>query len=216
MNEIVRRLEQAGVVPVIAIDDIDRALGLADALLEGGLSVAEITFRTEAAAEVIARIHDQRPQLLVGAGTVLDATQLDLARTAGATFALAPGIDPSLLATADQQGIPFFPGIMTPSDIQVGLKARVSVFKFFPAVPAGGLSFMRAILTPYAHLGIRTIPTGGVTLQNLQEWLREPSVLAIGGTWIAPRDAIAAGDWKGIRERSRAVASAVAETRGRA
>jgi 2-dehydro-3-deoxyphosphogluconate aldolase/(4S)-4-hydroxy-2-oxoglutarate aldolase len=213
MNEILNRLEQIGIVPVIAIGDVDQALGVADALLEGGISVAEITFRTEVAAEVIARLHDKRPELFLGAGTVLNARQLTRAHAAGAAFALAPGTDISLLATASELGIPFYPGIMTPSDIQAALKAQASVFKFFPAVPAGGLAVLRAILAPFAHLGIRIIPTGGVTLNDLPEWLREPCVLAVGGTWIASREAIAAGDWKGICERARAAALAVAGTR---
>jgi 2-dehydro-3-deoxyphosphogluconate aldolase/(4S)-4-hydroxy-2-oxoglutarate aldolase len=212
MNEILNRLERVGVVPVITIGNLDHALGVADALLEGGISVAEITFRTEIAAEVIARLHDQRPELFLGAGTVLNARQLTLAHAAGASFALAPGTDVSLLATASELGIPFYPGIMTPSDIQAALKAHTSVFKFFPAIPAGGLSVLRAILAPFAHLGIRTIPTGGLTLKDLPEWLREPCVLAVGGTWIASGEAIAAGDWKGISERSRTAAFAAAET----
>jgi 2-dehydro-3-deoxyphosphogluconate aldolase/(4S)-4-hydroxy-2-oxoglutarate aldolase len=213
MTEILRRLEQVAVVPVIAIERLDQALGLADALLEGGLPVAEITFRTEAAAEVIGRLHEQRPELLIGAGTVLNAAHLAQARAAGAAFALAPGMDASIVAEAGQLGFPFYPGVMTPSDIQAGLKAGASVFKFFPAAPAGGLNLMRAILAPFAHLALRAIPTGGVTPQDLREWLREPLVLAVGGTWIASRQAIAAYDWDAIRERAKAAASTAAEAR---
>jgi len=213
MTEIIRRLEQIGVIPVIAIEHIDQALDMADALIEGGLPVAEITFRTEAAAGVIARLHERRPELLIGAGTVLNADHLAIAHAAGAAFALAPGADASVIAKADQLGIPFYPGVLTPSDIQIGLKAGASVFKFFPAVPAGGLTLMRAILAPFAHLGIRTIPTGGITPENLSEWLREPTVLALGGTWIASRQSIAAGDWDGIRERAVGARSAVVEAR---
>jgi len=213
MTEILHRLEQVGVVPVIAIERLDQALPLADALLAGGLAVAEITFRTDAAAEVIGRLHEQRPELLVGAGTVLNAAHLAQARAAGAAFALAPGLDASMVAEAGQLGLPFYPGVMTPTDVQAGLKAGASVLKFFPAVPAGGLTLMRAILAPFAHLGVRTIPTGGVTPKDLREWLDEPSVVAVGGTWIASRQAIAAGDWDGIRERAKAAALIAAEAR---
>jgi 2-dehydro-3-deoxyphosphogluconate aldolase / (4S)-4-hydroxy-2-oxoglutarate aldolase len=217
MTELLRRLEQVGVVPVIAIDRLEQALPLADALLGGGLPVAEITFRTDAAAEVIARLHEQRPELLLGAGTVLNAVHLAQAHAAGATFALAPGLDASVIAEASRLGIPFYPGVMTPTDLQAGLKAGATVFKFFPAVPAGGLGLMRAILAPFAHLAVRTIPTGGITPQELGEWLGERSVTAVGGTWIAPRAAIAAGDWDGIQERAKAAALAAAEARaGRA
>ncbi len=146
-------------IPVIAIERLDQALPLADALLAGGLPVAEITFRTDAAAEVIGRLREQRPELLIGAGTVLNATHLAQARAAGAAFALAPGLDASVVAEAGQLGLPFYPGVMTPTDVQAGLKAGASVLKFFPAVPAGGLTLMRAILAPFAHLGVRTIPT---------------------------------------------------------
>jgi 2-dehydro-3-deoxyphosphogluconate aldolase / (4S)-4-hydroxy-2-oxoglutarate aldolase len=213
MNEILHRLEQVGVIPVIAIERLDQALPLADALLAGGLPVAEITFRTDAAAEVIGRLREQRPELLIGAGTVLNATHLAQARAAGAAFALAPGLDASVVAEAGQLGLPFYPGVMTPTDVQAGLKAGASVLKFFPAVPAGGLTLMRAILAPFAHLGVRTIPTGGVTPKDLREWLDEPSVVAVGGTWIASRQAIAASDWDGIRERAKAAALTAAEAR---
>lgn len=211
MTEILKRLEQIRVVPVIAIEDLDHALPLADALLEGGLPVAEITFRTEAAAEVIARLHERRPELLIGAGTVLNVTQLAQARAAGAAFALSPGVDPTVVSEAVRSDFPFYPGVMTPSDMLAGLGVGASVFKFFPAAPAGGLAMMRAILAPFAHLKPRVIPTGGVTPQDLREWLAEPAVAAVGGTWIASRQAIMAGDWQGIRERARAAAATAAE-----
>lgn len=206
MSDILNRLEQIRVVPVIAIEDLDHALPLADALLEGGLPVAEITFRTEAAAEVIARLHERRPELLLGAGTVLTVAQLAQARAAGAAFALSPGVDPTVVAAAVRAGFPFYPGVMTPSDVLAGLGSGASAFKFFPAVPAGGIAMMRAILAPFAHLKPRVIPTGGVTPQDLPEWLVEPAVVAVGGTWIASRQAIMAGDWKGIQERARVAA----------
>ena len=210
-NEILTRLEQIRVVPVIAMEDLDHALHLADALLEGGLPVAEITFRTEAAAEVIQRLHERRPELLLGAGTVLTVAQLDLARAAGAAFGLSPGLDPTVVAAAARAGLPFYPGVMTPSDVMAGLALGTSTFKFFPAVPAGGLTMMRAILAPFAHLKPRVIPTGGVTSRDLREWLNEPAVVAVGGTWIATRQAMEAGDWKGIQDRARAATVTAAE-----
>ncbi|MBV9392205.1 MAG: bifunctional 4-hydroxy-2-oxoglutarate aldolase/2-dehydro-3-deoxy-phosphogluconate aldolase [Verrucomicrobia bacterium] len=215
MTEILKRLEQLALVPIIAIENLDQALYLADALLHGGLPVAEITFRTMAAAEVIALLHEQRPELLLGAGTVLNSAYLAQARAAGAAFALAPGLDLTVIGEAGQLGFPFYPGVMTPTDIQAGLKAGVSVFKFFPAVPAGGLELMRAILAPFAHLAVRVIPTGGVKPQDVREWLCEPSVLAVGGTWIASRQAIAARDWQGIQERAKAAVSIASEARMR-
>src|SRR4030081_1421556 len=133
MKELQNRLYEIGLIPVIAIDHVNDAVGLADALLEGGIPVAEITLRAEAAAEVIASLHEKRPELLIGAGTVFDATHLSMAQAAGARFALSPGLDPVLIEEARRLGIHYFPGGMTPTDFQVGAKLQVSVFKFFPA-----------------------------------------------------------------------------------
>ena len=202
------RLAQLGVIPVVAIEKADQALGLADALLGGGLPVVEITFRTAAAAEVLARLHERRPELLLGAGTVLDVATLDHARATGAAFALAPGLTAAVVEQARRDAYPFFPGALTPSEFQLGLALGVSVFKFFPAVPAGGLPFLRAVLTPYASHGPRVIPTGGITVDNLGEWLREPTVLAVGGTWIATREDLNRGDWTAIRDKARAAVAA--------
>ena len=202
------RLAQLGVIPVVAIEKADQALGLADALLEGGLPVVEITFRTAAAAEVLAHLHGRRPELLLGAGTVLDVATLDHARATGAAFALAPGLTTAVVEQARRDAYPFFPGALTPSEFQLGLALGVSIFKFFPAVPAGGLPFLRAVLTPYASHGPRVIPTGGITVDNLGEWLREPTVLAVGGTWIATREDLNRGDWTAIRDKARAAVAA--------
>lgn len=213
MKDVQSRLHDLGVIPVIAIDHIGHALGLADALLEGGLPMAEITFRTAAAAEVIAYLHERRPELLIGAGTILDITHLALAQAAGAKFGLSPGVDASLIEQARKLGMPYFPGAMTPTDFQTGLRDGVTVFKFFPATAAGGLPLLRAILAPFAHLELQTIPAGGITPENLIDWLKEPLVLAVGGTSIATRQAIAANDWLGIRDRAKRAVATVATIR---
>lgn len=208
---LLERFGKLRVIPVVAIEDSDHALGLADALLEGGLPVAEITFRTAAAAEVIATLHERRPELLLGAGTVLDFSTLDRARAAGASFALAPGLAPPVVRRARHEAFPFFPGAMTPSEFQTGFDLGANVFKFFPAVPAGGLPYLRAIMAPLAPYGLRVIPTGGITTDNLGEWLREPGVLAVGGTWIATRADLAAEDWPGIRKKVRTAVALATE-----
>ena len=210
------RLAGHGVVPVIALDDPGAALALADALLEGGLPVAEITFRTEAARETIAAIADARPELLVGAGTVLSEAQVDQAVDAGAKFALSPGLDAAVLAHAAERGLPFAPGIMTPSDLQAALRAGCGMVKFFPAMQAGGPNMLKNIAAPYAHTGIGFNPTGGVTMDNLADWLALPEVRAVGGTWIASRQDIAAGRWAEITAKARAAVARVAEIRGSA
>jgi 2-dehydro-3-deoxyphosphogluconate aldolase/(4S)-4-hydroxy-2-oxoglutarate aldolase len=176
---------------------------LADALLEGGLPVAEITFRTDAALDSIAAISSQRPELLVGAGTVLTESQVDDAKAAGAKFALSPGLDLDVLLRAEEVGLPFAPGIMTPTDLQAALKAGCKMVKFFPAMAAGGPNLLRNIAAPYAHTEIGFNPTGGVTLENLDQWLSMPTVRAVGGTWIATKADIANGDWAQITEKAK-------------
>lgn len=212
-THIFDQLASIGVVPVIAVDDAKDALPLADALLEGGLPVAEITFRTDAAAETIATISAERPDMLVGAGTVLSPDQVDEAVKAGAKFSLSPGIDADVLKHAKAKDMPFAPGIMTPSDLQLALKLGCSMVKFFPAMPAGGPKMLKAIAAPYAHTGVGFNPTGGVTLDNLSDWLSMPQVRAVGGTWIASKADISAGNWSHITENARQAVARVAEIR---
>lgn len=207
-------ISRIGVVPVIAIDSVDHAEPLADALLEGGLGVAEITFRTAAAADVMARLHDTRPELLVGAGTVLSPDAVTRAMDCGATFGLAPGFDPAVMAAAEKAGLPFAPGIMTPSDISLATALGCRLMKFFPATPAGGPSMLKNISAPFAHLGLKFIPTGGVTLDTMADWLALPVIAAVGGTWIAKPEDMANGDWKGITEKARTAVARAKDLRG--
>jgi len=210
LNDLFARLV---VIPVLVVEEVERAEPLADALAAGGLPVAEITFRTAAAAAVIDRLVRRRPDLLVGAGTVLTVESLLAARDAGARFALAPGFSPAVVARAREIGMPFFPGVMTPSEIQGALAAGASVMKFFPAQQAGGPAMLRALAAPYAFHGVRFIPTGGVNLENLEAWLAIPAVVAVGGTWIATPQQVAAGDWDGIRTRAASARAASARCR---
>ncbi len=213
--DIFATLAHHGVVPVIALDDAAAALPLADALIAGGLPVAEITFRTAAARDTIAAIARHRPDMIVGAGTVLDEGQVDAALDAGARFALSPGLDAAVLAHA-ARGLPFAPGIMTPTDLQAALRHGCRMVKFFPAMAAGGPAMLKNIAAPYAHTGVGFNPTGGVTPDNLPDWLAIPEVRAVGGTWIATRADIAAGNWDRITANARAAVALVATLRGRA
>jgi 2-dehydro-3-deoxyphosphogluconate aldolase / (4S)-4-hydroxy-2-oxoglutarate aldolase len=208
------RIAEIGVLPVIAIENPEHAVPLADALLAGGLPVAEITFRTSAAAEVIARMARERPALLVGAGTVLDRISLDVAKKSGAQFGLAPGFDAEVVDHAADAGFPFVPGIMTPSELSAAMRRGAQVVKFFPAGTAGGPEALKAIGAPFAHLGLKFIPTGGVTLENLAEWLKVPGVAAVGGTWIARTEDIRAQAWDKIAANCREAVAAVAQARG--
>jgi 2-dehydro-3-deoxyphosphogluconate aldolase / (4S)-4-hydroxy-2-oxoglutarate aldolase len=191
------------VVPIVAIESVEAALPLADALIAGGLPVAEITFRTQAAAAVIRRLRCERPQLLLGAGTVTHPDQVRTAKECGAAFAVAPGVNAKIIRAARDAGLPFAPGVMTPTDIETALDAGAHVLKFFPAAAAGGVKMLTSLAAPFAHLGVRFIPTGGISLDNVQEYLRAKCVLAVGGTWLAPKDDIAAGRWEQIAENCR-------------
>lgn len=192
------------VVPVIAIEKPEWALPLADALIEGGLPIAEITFRTAAAAQVITLLKRERPQLLVGAGTVLTKQNLEAAHAAGAAFALAPGCNPTIVQHAQQLGLPFFPGVATPSEIEQALELGCKTLKFFPAGQLGGIAMLNALSGPYKHTGVRFVPTGGVTAENLADYLACDVVAAVGGTWLAKPADFAAGKWADIAARCRA------------
>lgn len=191
------------VVPVIVIENADDALPLADALLEGGLPVAEITVRTEAAIDAIRLIAKHRPDMLVGAGTVLTEDQVHAVQDAGAAFALAPGTDTMVLSEANRVGLPFVPGVMTPSDIQAALRAGCKRVKFFPAAASGGLDLLTSLAAPYRHTGLQFNPTGGITPQNMRNWLSHDLVFAVGGSWIASAVDISKHRWGNIAENAK-------------
>ena len=214
-EEIFSRIAQLGIVPVIAIENADAAIPLADALISGGLPVVEITFRTAAAAEVIRKIAKERPQLIVGAGTVLTAANLETAKSSGAAFAVAPGLNPQTVKHAQAIGLPFVPGIATPSDIELGLSLGCKLLKFFPAESNGGVGMLEALSAPYKHTGIRFMPTGGVNPTNLETYLKLETVAAVGGTWIARKEDLAAGRWDDVRARCKAALEIVAKARAK-
>ena len=193
------------VVPVIAIESPDAALLLADALIDGGLPIAEITFRTEATAAVIRKMVKERPGLLVGAGTILTLDNLKSAIGSGAKFGVAPGFNPIIVEAAQQMNFPFVPGVCTPSDVEAALSSRCKVLKFFPAGAVGGLTMLKALIAPYGHTGVQFMPTGGVSPANLGEYLTTKGVIACGGTWIATKEDIAGGKWEQIAARCREV-----------
>ncbi|MCL2742391.1 MAG: bifunctional 4-hydroxy-2-oxoglutarate aldolase/2-dehydro-3-deoxy-phosphogluconate aldolase [Planctomycetaceae bacterium] len=209
-TQITETLQKYRVVPVIAIDDPAAALPLADALLVGGLPIAEITFRTKAAAEVIRTIAEKRPEMCVGAGTVLTAENITAAVEAGAKFGVAPGFNPDTVKKANELNWAFIPGVCTPSDIEAALSKNCSVLKFFPAEAAGGLTMLKALSAPYSHTGVKFMPTGGVSASNLSEYLALPSVLACGGTWIATKTDLAEGKWSLISDRCKLITEIVA------
>jgi 2-dehydro-3-deoxyphosphogluconate aldolase/(4S)-4-hydroxy-2-oxoglutarate aldolase len=197
--DMVARLEKLRIVPIIVIDDPDDAEPLARAIRDGGLPCAEVTFRTAAAAEALRRIADGFPDLLLGAGTVLRPDQVDAARDAGARFIVTPGLNPRVVERCQELGVPIFPGVCTPTDIETAMELGLDTLKLFPAEPIGGVAYLKAISGPYR--GVRFIPTGGVDAGNLAGWLALPQVVACGGSWLARADRIRAGDYDHIRRQ---------------
>jgi 2-dehydro-3-deoxyphosphogluconate aldolase/(4S)-4-hydroxy-2-oxoglutarate aldolase len=195
---MIDRLLNKRVVPVVVLDDAKDAEPLAQALLKGGLDLIEITFRTDAAEESIRRIAEAFPEMLVGAGTLLEVDQVDRARNAGASFGLAPGLNPAVVARAQAIGLEFSPGVMTPGEIEAGLALGCRLQKFFPAMAAGGPPMLKALAGPYAHTGVKFIPTGGIDRNNMNDFLALPVVAAVGGSWMVERKLIQAGDWTEI------------------
>jgi 2-dehydro-3-deoxyphosphogluconate aldolase/(4S)-4-hydroxy-2-oxoglutarate aldolase len=213
--ETARRVRATGVVAVLVIDDLPAAVPLARALLAGGIDVMELTLRTPVALEAIRVIRDEVPDMLVGAGTVLNAAQVGAVAAAGAAFAVSPGVNPAVLEQARQTGLSFAPGVMTPSDVEAALGHGCRLLKFFPAGSSGGLPHLKNIAAPYQHLGVEYIPLGGLNAENMAGYLAFGAVAAIGGSWLARRDVVAAGDWAAVTaaaEQARRVARAARET----
>ena len=208
-----QQIERAGVIAVVTVESVDAALPLARALLDGGVTAIELTLRTEAAMTVLEKLCAEVPELLIGAGTVLTPQQVTRVKAAGAAFAVAPGMNRRVVEAARDVELPFAPGICTPSEIEAALELDCRCLKFFPSEPLGGLRYLKTMATPYAHLGLRFIPLGGVSPENAASYLTEPTVLALGGSWIAPADAIRDGDWTGITQRAREAMEIVQATR---
>ncbi len=211
--EIDREIGHLGVVPVVALEDAKAALPLADALLEGGLPIVEITFRTAAAVEVIRTLVRERPQLLVGAGTILTSGNLQAAKAAGACFGVAPGLDPDIVKQARMLGLAFVPGVATSSEIQQGLSLGCSMLKFFPAEALGGVKMLKALWGPFEHTRVKFMPSGGVDAANLESYLACEAVGAVGGTWIARKQDLATGNWEEIKRRCQAAVETVRRLR---
>lgn len=201
-------LTAAGVVPVVALDDPAAAVPLARALAAGGVATIEVTFRTAAAADAIRRIAAEVPGMLVGAGTVLRTAQADEAIAAGAAYVVAPGLNPAVVAHVLGRGVPMVPGVATPSEVERALELGLDLLKLFPAGPLGGPAYLRALAGPYP--AVRFVPTGGIDADALAGYLALPNVAAVGGTWLTPRDAVAAGDWGTIERLARDARTVVA------
>jgi 2-dehydro-3-deoxyphosphogluconate aldolase/(4S)-4-hydroxy-2-oxoglutarate aldolase len=195
MSDIMHRVAELKLIPMVVIDHADSAEPFGDALVRGGLPIAEVTFRT-AAAEPVIRTLANRGDLIIGAGTVLTTDQADRAIDAGARFIVAPGTNPQVIEHVLKRGVPMLPGVVTPSEIELALSLGVSTLKFFPAEPMGGVATLKALAGPYRD--VRFVPTGGITPEMVPSYLQLPSVIACGGSWMAPRDMLATGRFDAI------------------
>lgn len=201
MNEIISQFQKLGIIPVVKIDDAKDAVPLAKALCEGGLPVAEVTFRTDAAEEAIRLMSEAYPEMLVGAGTVLTTEQVDRAVAAGAKFIVSPGLNPKVVTHCQEKNVPITPGTSSPTDIEMALELGLDVVKFFPAEASGGLAKIKAMAAPYTK--VKFMPTGGINAKNLQSYLDFPKIVACGGSWMVSGDLINAGNFDEIKRLTR-------------
>ena len=211
MKELFERIWKTGIGPVVVINDAKDAPELAKALCEGGLPAAEVTFRTEAAEEAIRLMKETCPQMLIGAGTVLNASQADRAVAAGAEFIVSPGLNPNTVKHCIEIGVTPIPGTLTPSDMELAIELGLDVVKFFPSEPSGGLAMIKALAEPFTSL--RFMPSGGINASNMKSYLEYDRILACGGSWMVKKDLIENGEFDTIRKLTLEAASTVKEIR---
>ncbi len=197
-EETLTRIESAGIIAVLVLDQADHAVPVAEALLAGGVTAMELTLRTPAAIASLKAIHKNVPGMLAGIGTILTTGQVDEVLDADAAFGVSPGLNPRVIEHAKARGLPFAPGIVTPSDIEAAVALGCREMKFFPAEPSGGLPYLESIAAPFKHLGVRFLPLGGINPANMAAYLDHPSVAAVGGSWLAPPELIASRNWNAI------------------
>ncbi|WP_257812625.1 bifunctional 4-hydroxy-2-oxoglutarate aldolase/2-dehydro-3-deoxy-phosphogluconate aldolase [Aggregatibacter actinomycetemcomitans] len=203
-NQLIEKFRQLKVVPVIALDNAEDILPLADTLAQNGLPVAEITFRSPAAAEAIRLLRQQRPEFLIAAGTVLAAEQVVAAKNSGADVVVTPGFNPKIVQLCQDLALPITPGVNNPMAIEAALDVGIETVKFFPAEASGGVKMIKALLGPYAQLQI--MPTGGIGMQNIKDYLAIPNVVACGGSWFVEKKLINEKSWQEIGRLTKEVA----------
>ncbi|ELM3615547.1 TPA: bifunctional 4-hydroxy-2-oxoglutarate aldolase/2-dehydro-3-deoxy-phosphogluconate aldolase [Aeromonas sobria] len=201
MSSITEQLQALKVIPVIAIEQAEDIIPLGAALVNNGLPVAEITFRSAAAVDAIRLLRQSQPEMLIGAGTVLNREQVIAAKEAGATFIVSPGFNPNTVKACQELDIPIIPGVNNPSTIEAALEMGLTTLKFFPAEASGGAAMIKALLAPYTQ--IKLMPTGGISMHNINEYLAIPRVIACGGSWMVDKKLIAEKQWEEIGRLTR-------------
>jgi len=213
--EIIKRIDDAGIIAVLVIDELKHAVPLAKALLAGGVDAIELTLRTPVAIAAANAIKKEVPEIALGFGTVLTVDQVKAVVDAGADFAVAPGCNPRILAEAYKQGLSFAPGIMTPSDIEIAVENGCRVMKYFPAETSGGMNHLETMVAPYQYLGLKFIPLGGCNMSNARSYLESSLISAIGGSWIAKRPLIQGEKWDEITANAKEITDLISEIRNK-
>ncbi|MCL4139598.1 UNVERIFIED_CONTAM: hypothetical protein GTU68_030560 [Idotea baltica] len=211
--EIINKIDDAGIIAVLIIDELKHAIPLAKALLKGGVDTIELTLRTDAAIAAAKAIKKEVPEITLGFGTVLTTDQVKAVTDVGADFAVSPGCNPKIIAEAYKQGLPFAPGIMTPTDIEIAIEQGCRILKYFPAETSGGIENLKNMAAPYQYLGLQFIPLGGCNLENATSYLQSPLITAIGGSWLAKRPLIQSENWAEITKNAVEIRSLIKKIR---
>ena len=212
--QIINKLNDTGVIAVLVIDELQKAIPLAKALIKGGVNAIELTLRTPVAIEAARAIKQEVPDILVGLGTVLTEDQVKAASKIEVDFAVAPGCNPRIIKKAQDYGLSFAPGIATPTDIEMALEQGCRILKYFPAETSGGLKHLDSMAAPYQHLGLSFIPLGGINISNAIPYLKSSKILAVGGSWMTKRPLIQAADWKAITRNAKEIRNLIDQITG--
>lgn len=212
-SEIITKINRAGIVAVLVIDNVKHAVPLAKALLNGGVDTIELTLRTPAALDAAKAIKTEVPEITLGIGTVLTVAQVEALAKLGVDFAVSPGCNPRIIAAAKEHGLSFAPGVMTPSDIELAIEQGCRILKYFPAESAGGINHLKNMVAPYQYLELKFIPLGGLNLANAGTYIESPLITAIGGSWIAKQDLILAEAWDTITQNAEEITELIRQIR---
>ncbi len=211
---LAEQIQGVGIIAVLTVDNAAHAVPAAQALVRGGITAIELVMRTPVSENALKSITTEVPEAMVGVGTILSPVQVDIAKTLGGTYGVAPGFNPEVVKRAEKIGLPFAPGVATPTEIEAATTMGCRILKLFPAEPLGGLKYLKAMHAAYRHLDLQYIPLGGVSEANLADYLEVPEVLAIGGSWIAPGALLKEENWDEITRRSEAAVNIFRQVRG--
>lgn len=211
--EVIKKIDNAGIIAVLVVDEVKHAVPLANALLAGGVDSIELTLRTPVAMAAARIIKKEVPQMTLGFGTVLTVEQVRAVVDLGADFAVSPGCNPYIIAEAYKQGLSFAPGVMTPTDIEIALQEGCRILKFFPAETSGGMKHLESMSAPYNYLGLKFIPLGGCNINNAPNYLKSDLITAIGGSWVAKRSLIQSEDWTTITNNAKEIRNLITKIR---